>query len=83
MKNFRARLRFCFLQTRANPDQSFQTKYNRDRQIATSFIQRASYLLLAFVTTPLQLRDLPREIAVSKTAFGNLAHGDKTSVSVE
>ena len=41
MKNFSPRLRLLLPETRANPEQSFQAKHYRDRQIASSFFQRA------------------------------------------
>ena len=82
MKNF-ARLRFRFLQTRARADQSFQTEHCRDRQIATCFVQRVSIFRSLSFATPFELSQLTREVAISKTAFGDLAHRSKRSVSIE
>src|SRR5690349_19341193 len=83
MKNFRARLWLRFLQTRPNAEQSLETQYDRDRQIATGIAQRRLYLLLALVSVMFELRDLPRRIAIRKAAPGDLAHRSKTSVRVE
>jgi hypothetical protein len=48
VKNFSARLRFCFLQTCASTEQPFETKHDGNWNLAARLFQALLHLLLDF-----------------------------------
>ena len=74
MKNFSACLWLCFLQTRANSEQAFEAKHNRNRQVASAIFQRGFNFLLTFIAAVFELCDLVRRVAIRKAAGGNFTN---------